>query len=38
MVRANPDGSFVKVSDVARVELAARLAESRGRQDGKPAV
>ena len=38
MVRANADGSFVKVSDVARVELAARLAESRGRQDGQPAV
>ena len=38
VVRANPDGSFVKVSDVARVELAARLSESRGRQDGSPAV
>jgi hydrophobe/amphiphile efflux-1 (HAE1) family protein len=38
VVRANPDGSFVKVSDVARVELAARLSESRGRQDGQPAV
>jgi hydrophobe/amphiphile efflux-1 (HAE1) family protein len=38
VVRANPDGSFVKVSDVARVELAAQLEESRGRQDGQPAV
>jgi len=38
VVRANPDGSFVKISDVARVELAARLSESRGRQDGQPAV
>ncbi len=38
VVRANADGSFVKVSDVARVELAARLSESRGRQDGSPAV
>src|SRR5262245_22653175 len=38
VVRANPDGSFVRVSDVARVELSARLSESRGRQDGQPAV
>jgi len=38
VVRANPDGSFVRVRDVARVELAARLSESRGRQDGNPAV
>jgi multidrug efflux pump subunit AcrB len=28
VVRANPDGSFVRVRDVARVELAARLSES----------
>jgi hydrophobe/amphiphile efflux-1 (HAE1) family protein len=38
VVRANADGSFVKLNDVARVELAARLAETRGRQDGQPAV
>ncbi len=38
VVRANTDGSFVRVRDVARVELAARLSESRGRQDGSPAV
>lgn len=38
VVRANPDGSFVRVRDVARVELAARLSESRGRLDGNPAA
>jgi hydrophobe/amphiphile efflux-1 (HAE1) family protein len=38
VVRANPDGSFVRVRDVARVELAARLAESLARLDGQPAA
>jgi hydrophobe/amphiphile efflux-1 (HAE1) family protein len=38
VVRANPDGSFVRVRDVARVELAARSSESIGRQDGGPAT
>jgi hydrophobe/amphiphile efflux-1 (HAE1) family protein len=38
VVRANPDGSFVRVRDVARVELAARLSESQGRLDGRPAA
>jgi hydrophobe/amphiphile efflux-1 (HAE1) family protein len=38
VVRANPDGSFVRVRDVARVELAARSSESVGRQDGGPAT
>ena len=38
VVRANPDGSFVRVRDVARVELAARLADSQGRLDGRPAA
>src|ERR1700704_3186519 len=38
VVRANPDGSFVRVRDVARVELAARLSESLGRLDGEPAA
>ncbi len=38
VVRANPDGSFVRVRDVARVELAARLSESKGRLDGRPAA
>jgi hydrophobe/amphiphile efflux-1 (HAE1) family protein len=38
VLRANPDGSFVRVRDVARVELAARLSESQGRLDGRPAA
>src|SRR5712692_7047620 len=38
VVRANPDGSFVRVRDIARVELAARLSESLGRLDGRPAA
>jgi hydrophobe/amphiphile efflux-1 (HAE1) family protein len=38
VVRANPDGSFVRVRDVARVELAARLSDTRGRLDGSPAA
>src|SRR6202140_1345920 len=38
VVRANADGSFVRVRDVARVELAARLSESLGRLDGQPAA
>ena len=38
VVRANPDGSFVRVNDVARVELAARSSEQIGRQDGEPAA
>ena len=38
MLRANPDGSFVRVRDVARVELAARRLESFGRLDGSPAA
>src|SRR5262245_60387459 len=38
VVRANPDGSFVRVRDVARVELAARRADALGRLDGNPAA
>jgi hydrophobe/amphiphile efflux-1 (HAE1) family protein len=38
VVRANPDGSFVRVKDVARVELASRSSEQIGRQDGQPAA
>ena len=37
VIRANPDGSFVRVRDVARVELAAKTAESIGKLDSKPA-
>ncbi|MGQ0681852.1 efflux RND transporter permease subunit [Bradyrhizobium sp.] len=38
VLRANPDGSFVRVRDVARVELAARQSDSFGRLDGQPAA
>ena len=38
VVRANPDGSFVRVKDVARAELGARSSEQIGRQDGGPAA
>src|SRR5260370_1644423 len=38
VVRANPDGSFVRIRGVARVELGGRLSESIGRLDGKPAA
>jgi len=38
VIRANPDGSFVRVKDVARVELASRSSEQIGRQDGQPAA
>ena len=38
VVRANPDGSFVRIKDVARVELGARSSEQIGRQDGGPAA
>jgi hydrophobe/amphiphile efflux-1 (HAE1) family protein len=38
VVRANPDGSFVRVRDIARVELGARSREQIGRLDGNPAV
>ena len=38
VVRANPDGSFVRIKDVARVDLGARASEQIGRQDGRPAA
>jgi hydrophobe/amphiphile efflux-1 (HAE1) family protein len=38
VVRANPDGSFVRVRDVARVELGASSQEQIGRLDGAPGV
>ena len=38
VVRANPDGSFVRIKDVARVELGGRSSEQIGRQDGEPAA
>jgi len=38
VVRANPDGSIVRVKDVARVELGAQVYNLRGRLDGRPAA
>src|ERR1700759_3506287 len=38
VVRANKDGSFVRVRDVARVDMGAKSQEQIGRLDGKPAV
>ena len=38
VIRAEPDGSFVRVGDVARVELASKASEQIGRQDGSPAA
>ncbi|MDE1993129.1 MAG: efflux RND transporter permease subunit, partial [Rhizobiaceae bacterium] len=38
VIRAQPDGSFVRIRDVARVELAAKAADQIGRQDGTPAA
>ena len=38
VVRANPDGSVLRVSDVARVEMGAQNLDSESRLNGKPAV
>jgi HAE1 family hydrophobic/amphiphilic exporter-1 len=38
VIRANPDGSFVRLRDVARVELGAQLYNLRGRLDGRPSA
>ena len=38
VVRANPDGSLLRVRDVARVEIGAANQDSLSRLDGKPAV
>src|SRR6266481_381540 len=38
IVRANPDGSVVRVKDVSRVDLGAKTEERRGRYDGAPAA
>ncbi|MCC6532691.1 MAG: multidrug efflux RND transporter permease subunit [Burkholderiales bacterium] len=38
IVRANPDGSTLKLKDVARVELAAKDYEFIGRINGRPAT
>lgn len=36
VLRANPDGSIVRVSDVARIELGAQNYNMEGRLNGKP--
>jgi HAE1 family hydrophobic/amphiphilic exporter-1 len=38
VLRANPDGSVVRVSDVARIELGAQTYSQQGRLNGKPAA
>ena len=38
ILRANPDGSVLRLSDVARVELAAQSYSSIGTSDGRPAA
>ena len=38
IVKTQPDGSFLRIRDVARVELAARLYTSFGRLNGSPAT
>ena len=38
VVRANPDGSMVRVGDVARIELGAQSYRMEGRLNGKPAA
>ncbi|ACB96653.1 efflux RND transporter permease subunit [Beijerinckia indica] len=38
VIRANPDGSVLRVRDVARVEMGAQSEDAEGRYSGKPAV
>ena len=38
VLRANPDGSIVRVKDVARIELGAQTYNLEGRLNGKPAA
>ena len=38
IVRGNPDGSLVRINDIARVELGAQSYNSFGRLNGKPSV
>jgi len=38
VLRANPDGSFVRLKDVARLELGAQTYSMAGRLNGKPAA
>src|SRR6478672_7444183 len=38
VVRANQDGSFVRVKDIARIDLGAQTYNLRGRMNGRPAA
>ncbi len=38
VVRANPDGSFVRVKDIARIDLGAQTYNLKGRLNRKPAA
>ena len=38
MLRANPDGSLLRIRDVARVELGAQNQDVEARINGEPAV
>ena len=38
VLRANPDGSFVRLKDVARIELGAQDYDIIGRLNGRPAA
>lgn len=38
VVRANPDGSIVRLSDVARIELGSQTYAMAGRMNGKPSA
>jgi hydrophobic/amphiphilic exporter-1 (mainly G- bacteria), HAE1 family len=38
VVRANPDGSIVRLKDVARIDLGTQVYNMQGRLDGKPAA
>src|SRR5208283_5320925 len=37
VLRANPDGSIVRLKDIARIELGAQVYNVKGRMDGEPA-
>src|SRR5512139_3780768 len=38
VLRANPDGSLVRLKDVARIELGSQTYEMKGRLNGKPSA
>src|SRR3954452_17822201 len=38
VIRANPDGSLLRVSDIARIDLGAQTYNLRGRLNGKPSA